>query len=129
MAVPSLALSLAAANSGGFTYRLSDGTVPEHGFAVSPYKAFERRITCPKLEPDVIDAYVHDNRHAIGILNIEHAGQVCLGAWFQDGSWYLDLSIVVPSLDQAMRIARHHEQQAVYSLEDKQSIPTAWDHQ
>lgn len=128
MAVPALALSLAAANSGGFTYRMSDGTVPTHGFAVSPYKAFERRITCPKLEPDVIDAYVHDNRHVIGILNIEHYGQVCLGAWHHDGSWYLDLSVVVPSLDQALRIARHHDQLAVYSLEDHTEIPVAYDH-
>lgn len=42
----------------------------------------------------------------------------CLGTWFNpaDGRTYLEVSIVVPTLDAALTIARNNSQLAVYDL-------------
>lgn len=110
-----------ADNSGGFTWRTSDGRYPDKGFAVAVAKGPERRIERPLLVADILDfeREFHDVIHAG---NVVFNGGVCIGAWRDGGVWYLDLSIVCRSLDEALVLGRQNKQLAVYDLESATSI-------
>lgn len=106
---------------GGFTYRTSDGTFPRNGFAVSVAKDLERSWDGPLLAQHVTEFYAA-NAQLIEAANVVFSGGACVGAWQDGGRWYLDLSIVVRSLDEALVLGRHNKQLAVYDLADQVSI-------
>lgn len=94
------------ANCGGFTFDLATGTFPDKGYAVSTLKDVERVYPGGVTAEDV-EAFVAKLPDTPGIL---------LGAWRVEGDVYLDASIVVNDVDEAMELARKHDQIAIYDL-------------
>lgn len=119
-----LGLVLLAEREGGLTYRLADRIMPGKGFAVS-VQGPERKLHRPLLASDLED-FLAEHAQTIEAGNIVFNGGVCLGLWnagtVRDPCWYLDLSIVVRSLDEALVIGRNNSQLAVYDLEGQQSV-------
>lgn len=121
MQIPSVQLCNKAVECGGFTYRIKDGAYPTTGFVVS-VAGPERKLA--GISSTAIDAFVRDNRQTFEAANIVFRGGACLGAWWNKGDarWYLDLSIVVPTLDEALALGRLNGQLAVFNLDDGQSV-------
>jgi len=114
-------LAARAHNSGGFTWRTSDGRYPDKGFAVAVAKGPERIVPGTLTAAD-IDSFMEEHADVIKAGNAVFNGGVCIGAWLDNGNWYLDLSIVCRSLDEALVLGRQNRQLAVYDLEGAQSI-------
>jgi hypothetical protein len=114
-------LCLHAHKAGGFTFRTSDGTFPTKGFAVAVAKGPERIIARPLLAID-IEGYLAEMDGVIRAGNVVFNGGVCIGAWRDGDRWYLDLSIVCRSLDEALTLGRQNQQLSVYDLEGATSI-------
>lgn len=114
-------LAARALDEGGFTYRISDGAYPRAGFAVAVSKGPERTFDRPLTAAD-IEAFWDDNADIIRAGNLVFKDNVCIGAWRNGDTWYLDLSIVCRSLDEALVLGRANDQLAVYDLGDATSI-------
>jgi hypothetical protein len=114
-------LAARAASDGGFTWRTSDGRYPDKGFAVAvakgPERIFDHAITA-----DDIEGFMDEHHDVIRAGNAVFNGGVCIGAWESGGRWYLDLSIVCRSLDEALVLGRQNRQLAVYDLEGRSDI-------
>ncbi len=117
------ALAAKAHADGGFTYRTSDGVFPSKGFVVAVDKGAER-VLPGDICATCIESFALDNKSILDAGNIVFKGGMCLGAWYNaaDARWYLDLSVVCRSLDEALTIGRHNGQLAVYDLEAGESI-------
>jgi hypothetical protein len=121
-----VAVSLAqrARRDKGFTWRTSDGVFPEVGFAVS-VKGPERQLE-PGQELYALDlvAFGHEHAQVIAAGNLVFGGGVCIGAWYNSARnrWYLDLTIVVKTLDDALTLGRGNEQLAVFDLAGNREI-------
>lgn len=100
--------------NGGFTYRVADGAYPTDGFAVA-IQGHERQFR-RNFSPEAIALYMQERRNVF-----DSAGH-CLGAWCNDGLWYLDVSIVLPTYRQALEEGRRNMQIAVYDLARGESI-------
>lgn len=123
--IPTHALSQRARDFGGYTYRISDGTFPTSGFAVAVAKGPELQLDhCPT--PDDIAAFAAQHADIIRAGNIVFKGGVCLGAWDAAGTWYLDISVVCRTLDEALVLGRQNHQMAVYDLEAGNPIAIPW---
>jgi hypothetical protein len=107
-----------AEKDGGFTYQPVTGDEPKHGFAVS---IFEKR-------GEAIDA------HAYKFTDLAHFAAANrdllkrpgnhLGAWHdpKTDKLFLDVSRVFPVIGDARRLAKEHDQIAIYSLHGGRSI-------
>lgn len=93
--------------NGGFTYRVADGAHPTEGFAVA-IPGHERQLR--NFTPEAIALYMQERRNVF-----DSAGH-CLGCWFHNGLWYLDVSIVLPTYRQALAEGRRNMQIAIYDL-------------
>lgn len=117
-------LASRAQAAGGFTYCTRTGTFPREGYAVAISKAYERKLT--DLSPEAIAEFY--NEYALqcdGVNAVYAPASACLGAWFHEGTWYLDLSIVHPERDTAIKLGAARQQLAVYDLANGESIPCA----
>lgn len=115
-----LELSERAARDCGFTVKFKDETTPTHGFAVS-LPGYERKLA--GLHP------VHLGQYLVDLLPVwedlrqgEHGDELCLGAWLDGNTWYLDLSIVVPSESYARELGKRYNQLAIFNLAKKETI-------
>jgi hypothetical protein len=114
-------LAARARAAGGFTFRPSTSEFPTEGYAVAISKAYER--TGPgDLTSFALAVYLAEHKVYLDCANVVHNGAACLGAWHYDGQWYLDISIVVPTLAQALQLGRENNQIAVYDLARGESI-------
>lgn len=123
--LPAHTLAQRARDFAGFTYRISDGTFPRDGFAVAISKGPERELLAAPT-PDDIEQFYRDNLQTIVAGNVVFKGGVCLGAWQGADRWYLDLTIVVRSLDEALVLGRQNAQMAVYDLGEGHAIAIPW---
>lgn len=114
---------------GGFTYNPISDSSPTEGFAVSPFKELElvidtqapegmdlakyRKNMRPKLKK-----YIKDN-----IETLRRKGAHLGGWWDKEAKKvYLDISIVNKNLKDAMRIAKEHDQEAIFDLATMETI-------
>lgn len=114
----SLSLAIRAHDAGGFTVRFEDGAVPTEGFAVS-FEGYEQRLS--GLTHTDIDTYLRKLKPLLPAALAVFGPELCLGAWLGD-AWYLDISIVCPSLEDAFALARANGQRAVYDVAGCASI-------
>lgn len=102
------------AHPDGVTLNFEDGTVfkPSQGVAVS---ITDNPITWKQLNP----SFIKRLRHASRLLNNAYVG-----------SWYdrerkrvcVDITLIYPTLKEALPVARKHRQKAVYDFETGQVI-------
>ncbi|WP_394359897.1 hypothetical protein [Amycolatopsis sp. SB7-3] len=100
-----------AVPDGGFTIDPTTGVTPCTGFAVSVHPQYEHVIDAP-VTADDLAAYL--TRHA----SILHVAGRAFGGWHNPdtGRVYLDVSIVVPTLAEALDHGRAARQLSVYDL-------------
>lgn len=102
--------------NGGITYDTATGEQPEHGYACSIDKSREYSVRAEAFVPSTLLNWIYDN------LDLLSHPNTYLGAWIEDGVVYLDVSVVLPTLEQALECARQHNQRSVYSLHNGETI-------
>lgn len=109
------ALSVA---DGGFSVAVGSCSDVRIGFAVSVFPKCEERIAGP-----VAQARIAQYLKAHAALLIRQ--DVVLGGWRSpdDGAAYLDVSVVVPSQEQALALAEENGQVAIWDFAACKSIP------
>lgn len=107
-----------AARKGGFTFHDHVGDGPTDGYMVSLYKNCEHRMPMHELTA----AHVRDfsDRHAELLARPHHY----LGGWLEKGHFYLDVSVHVPEVDQALRDAIRARQLGVYDVTNERTMDT-----
>lgn len=111
-----LALAARANRDGGFTYDPKRDLFPTAGFSTGIFKNKERQLKTRTLLPSDIAAYVET---VVQELLVPGA---CLGGWFDDGTWYLDVSVVLPTFEAAVELCKQHDQLAFYDLSAGKTI-------
>lgn len=107
-------LFAAATRDGGFTYDTHSHTHPCAGYAFSQAPENERRLSA--LSARAIRAYARDNARALS------APGAHLGAWHENGTWYLDVSVVHDDMAAAVARACAAAQKALYDLSTGSTI-------
>lgn len=115
-------------DGGGFTYNPATGSSPTKGFAVSPFK--DREFVMDLSEPggdlaafreslrSVCREFTNNNKDLLAKKGA-HFG----GWWDKDANkFYLDVSLVIPDRDEAMRVAKQNDQEAIFDLESMETI-------
>lgn len=97
------------------------GRAPDKGFAVAVAKGPERIIERTLAAADV-EHFMEEHHDVIRAGNAVFNGGVCIGAWKDGNLWYLDLSIVCESYEEALALGRQNHQLAIYDLEAATSI-------
>lgn len=99
-------------SAGGFTLRADNGdSAPSSGYVVS---LSGNEVTIPEntLQPaDIVEYFV--NRSTI---------RDYFGGWIDNGLTYLDVSVIIPSLESAIQLAKENSQIAIYDLSAGRSI-------
>lgn len=106
------ALCARAIRDGGLTFRVSDGTYPASGWAVSVAGRERKLRKGEALSPHHIADYMADHGDAFD------CREACLGVWHDHvtDTWYLDTSAVVGTRAEALRLGKLHLQLAVFDL-------------
>jgi len=109
------AKSLAAmARGGGFTFNPKRNEMRSKGVAVAIGKENERKVKLSDFSADDVRKYANEKAELLALPN-HH-----LGAWKEnvDGVDYifLDVSVVVPTLDRAADLGRTHDQIGIFDL-------------
>ncbi len=101
--------------NGGSTTAL-DGSVPTGGYVVSPYPDVEEKH--PYLTKNILESYIYAYKYRLA--QTKHY----LGTWLDETTsmTYLDVVIVVETLEQAIQIAKRYNQKAIYDLEKGETI-------
>lgn len=94
--------------NGGLTYSVTTGAIPDTGFAVS-IPGHEERFPWYLNESDLAN---YLKRHAEAL---KEPGAY-LGAWLDNGTWYLDVSRVVSTKEIALQLGSAWDQYAVTDL-------------
>lgn len=108
--------------NGGFTYSFNTGELnPTDGFTVAISKENEKVITnIARYKSSSIDKEINDYaRKNIGELT---GKDKFLGAWIEKGSLYLDVSEVVATEKQAIKLCKKRKQLAYWDNKNKVSI-------
>ncbi|OKI38876.1 hypothetical protein A6A25_01345 [Saccharothrix sp. CB00851] len=107
---------------GGFTVDPTTGADVTAGYAVSVDPYWERVHEHP-VTADDLAAYLATARRAFAL------PRRVLGGWRDpnSGRIYLDVSVVVPTLAEALELGRSAGQLAVFDLTARKSIPVAYD--
>ncbi len=100
---------------GGFSVQVASGLIPSRGYMVS-IQGCEEVYYSEDVTDDTIPGYI--TRHVKQLL---HPGAY-LGAWLDGIEVYLDVSINVASLEDALNLARNNSQLAIYDLASDESI-------
>jgi hypothetical protein len=105
-------------SGGGASVNLK-GKPPKDGFMVSPYKDREKTVTFKRDRAEMIKAfkdYQSNNKDFIQQKN--HY----LGSWKNQGKVYLDISVNVADKEEAMKMAKEHNQLAIWDVKNKQEV-------
>jgi hypothetical protein len=98
---------------GGFTIHLPTGTVPTVGYAVS-------LASCEACW-DLATFSIADLRGYI-LAHLDILQDAYLGAWVYNGNVYLDVSVILPDLSEALTFGRDQHQLAVFDLTATEEI-------
>lgn len=102
----------------GFTFHDHIGDGPKSGYMVSVAPEAEHVIPLRDLHPDHIADYRDTHQDLLKDPNN------FLGGWVYKGKAYLDISRHVESRDQALALARQHNQLGVYDIGSGQTVLT-----
>lgn len=103
-------------SEGGVSYSLTYGKVKPKGYAVSPYKERELQLPLNEFDSNTLQSYVLENADLLA--KEAHF----LGAWIDNNTVYLDVSIQVSQKQIAVRIAKQSDQIAIFDLSNNKSI-------
>jgi len=92
------------------------GSEPVKGYMVSIYQAKGLIVEPEDFTPELVSEYVANHVEILG--REDHY----LGTWTDAGNVYLDISLNVADLIEALAIGRRHRQIAIYSVEEQESI-------
>ena len=105
-------------STGGVTYSLSKGNLAgTNNFSVSIYPNKEQIIE-GVADYDDIENYIDTNEDLLS--NPNNA----FGAWGHEGKIWYDVVVAIPNKEQALKLAREHNQLAIYDLAKGQEIST-----
>ncbi len=108
-----------AVKGGGFTFHDAVGDAPSSGYMVSVAKSTEQKVPVSELDSRRVADYM-----AIHQQELKDPSNF-LGAWVNRGMVYLDVSRHVDDRDEALRLAKEHQQLAIYDLGSGQEIFTS----
>jgi len=100
---------------GGFSVQVASGSIPSSGYMVS-IQGCEEVYYSEDVTDDTIPGYI--TRHVKQLL----LPGAYLGAWLDGSKVYLDISINVASLEDALNLARNNSQLAIYDISSGDSI-------
>lgn len=104
---------ITAEKNGGVSYNLHHGYMnPETGYMVS---LSGRERQSPSLTYHNVLGYVNDNIEAFEPTTF-------LGLWKEEDTWIMDVSLCIPTLATALRVAESNGQRAIYDNANKKSI-------
>jgi hypothetical protein len=107
-------------NTGGSTYNviLKQSLAKKDYYAVSPYPERTTKIAGKKITSQSVVGYL--DRNADLLNNAKNS----MGTWYnpEDGTTYLDVSIVVPTMEEAIKLGKEHNQQSIYNLKTMKEI-------
>lgn len=98
--------------NGGFSINILSGLSPESGYMVS-LRDNEEIIPCHEVNSDTIPGYLA--RHSL-------PNDAYLGGWIDADNVYLDISVNIPNIEDALNLARDNSQLAIYDLSNGESI-------
>jgi hypothetical protein len=101
---------------GGFTYHVVSKRSPTEGFIVSIHPERSQGIDVAKLTPDMLRQYVKENRDLL-----KERGNY-FGAWRDGNRVYLDVSTVVRSKSEAIRLGKEHDQIGIYDIKTGETV-------
>ena len=102
-------------NEGGFSYNVIDGSIPGNGYMVSiPGAEVVRRLS--DITEFTIKRYVEKYARQLA------SPGAYFGGWADGLEVYLDISINVIDLQEALALARDNDQLAIYDLVSDESI-------
>jgi hypothetical protein len=109
-------------NPDGFTVDPRNIEPITTGVAVAPVKSLEIKVSPDELTEELIDQTVDNLKRMADALDRD----VYVGGWFntEDGLFYLDASITVDTVDEALYIADAGNQEAVFNLETFEEVRT-----
>lgn len=103
--------------NGGATFNLSTGTSPTSGYAVSLKGGSKTPIDESRQSIEqTIKEFI--SIHGLELSMPENN----IGGWVDDGWLYLDVSIVMDNLSDAILMGKIHEQKAIFNIDDGHSI-------
>lgn len=104
---------ITAEKNGGVSYNLHYGYMnPEIGYMVS---LAGRERQAPSLTYHNVLGFVNDNIEAFEPTTF-------LGLWKEEETWIMDVSMCIPTLATALRVAESNGQRAIYDNANKKSI-------
>jgi hypothetical protein len=103
---------------GGFSVSVDNWSDVRTGYAVSTFPEYEERIVGPVGQARIA-------RYLAIHMQLLARSDVVLGGWRNpdDGVAYLDVTIVVPTRDQALALAQENGQVAVWDFAACESVP------
>ena len=103
--------------NGGATFNLSTGTSPTTGYAVSLKGGSQVPID------DTRQSIEHALYNFCAVHGLELSiPENHIGGWVDDGWLYLDVSIILPNLVDAILMGKIHEQKAIFNINDGHTI-------
>jgi hypothetical protein len=103
----------------GFSYQPVKGQSPTTGYMVSRYKRRELVLGADKVTPKDIESYSRKNQDLLS--RPDHY----FGAWIDNKKVYLDVSVNVPTREQALKLARQHKQEGIWDVKEFKTIYTS----
>jgi len=100
---------------GGFSIQVASGLIPSSGYMVS-IQGCEEVYNTEDVTDDTIPGYI--TRHVKQLL----LPGAYLGAWLDGWEVYLDISVNVDSLEDALDLAHNNSQLAIYDISSGESI-------
>lgn len=98
----------------GVTINL-DGHIPVRGYAVS-LKGFEKIVDLKDFEYETIKVYILDNWYTLEQEN------TYIGTWINENKVYLDISVILSNIYEALKFGKANKQKAIYDLREKKEI-------
>ena len=99
---------------GGFSVQVASGSIPSSGYMVS-LQGCEEVYHTEDITDDTIPGYITRIKELL-------LPGAYFGAWLDGSKVYLDVSINLDNLQDALDLARNNSQLAIYNLEDGDSI-------
>ena len=113
-----------ATDKGGFTYQPLTHDHPVTGFALSIMPEHEQVENFIGVQKSVIAGKIADYIKSKSAQLADP--KVHVGAWWNkegDGKLYLDLSVIVPTKEEAMTLGKQHGQMSAFDLANKTDLP------
>jgi len=104
--------------SGGITYNLSKGNLSgTPNYAVSIFPEKEKIVDGP-IDFDTLEGYLLANQDLLQDPNNS------FGAWTNGNKVFLDTVVTIPDKEEALKLAKQHNQLAIWDLKNNQEIST-----